>query len=630
MLQVIRDRAQGFFAWLIVGLIILSFALWGVNEYFQDDGAGMQAATVNDREVSVYEYQIAYQNERSRMQQMFGDNFDADMFDDQIKNSALDRVVDNALLTDVALKANMVVSDGQLFNTLQQIDAFKEDGKFSKKAYEMALNQSGEPSSSFEARIRRALLADQIVKGIASTSIVTKGSVESSYRLEKQEREITYVRIAAEDFKKSLKISDEDIKAHYEANRESYKTQEKVDLEYLELTISDLTGGVDATTEELEEYYDEQKDRFSVKEERKARHILIEGDSADSKQKAQSLYEQIVGGADFGKLAKENSADPGSAVDGGMLDFFTKGMMDPAFEDAAFALSKGELSKPVLSEFGYHIIKLEEVRGGQTKPFEEVKAQLESDLKRQKAEKLYFDKVEKLTNMAYEMPDTLSPVAEELGLTLKTTGLFGRAGGPGIAANRKVQQAAFSEDVLRERLNSEVIELGDNHAVVVRLKEYQAAEVRPLEQVKTRIENELKTKGAKDKAKEKGEAIVAKVNAGSKLKSVAEAEKLKVAAAKAWVKRDDSKLGPEISREVFSTQRPADEKGFTRGVSLNNGDYVVMTLFAVKDGDVSALTESEKTEIANRLANATGVDEFGFALNSYKDRAEIKRYPGNL
>ena len=629
MLQVIRDRAQGFFAWLIVSLIILSFALWGINEYFQDDGAGMQAATVNDREVSVYEYQIAYQNERSRMQQMFGDNFDADMFDDQIKNSALDRVVDNALLTDVALKANMVVSDGQLFNTLQQIDAFKEDGKFSKKAYEMALNQSGEPSSSFEARIRRALLADQIVKGIASTAIVTKGSVEKTYSLEKQERELAYVRIAAEDFKKNLKISDEDIKAHYEANRESYKTQEKVDLEYLELTISDLTGGVDATTEELEEYYEEQKDRFSVKEERKARHILIEGDSADSKQKAQSLYEQIVAGEDFGKLAKENSADPGSAADGGMLDFFSKGMMDPSFEDTAFALAKGEVSKPVLSEFGYHIIKLEEVRGGQTKPFEEVRAQLESDLKRQKAEKVYFDKVEKLTNMAYEMPDTLSPVAEELGLTLKTTGFFGRAGGQGIAANRKVQQAAYSEDVLRERLNSEVIELGDNHAVVVRLKEYQAAEVRPLEQVKARIENELKTKGAKGKAKEKGEAIVAKVNAGNSLKSVAEAEKLKVA-AKGWFKRDDSKLGPEISREVFSTQRPVDEKAFTRGVSLNNGDYVVMTLFAVKDGDISALTESEKTDIANRLSNATGVDEFGFALNSYKDSAEIKRYPGNL
>ncbi|MDH5217908.1 MAG: peptidyl-prolyl cis-trans isomerase, partial [Gammaproteobacteria bacterium] len=516
-----------------------------------------------------------------------------------------------------------------LFNTLQQIDAFKEDGKFSKKAYEMALNQSGEPSSSFEARIRRALLADQIVKGIASTAIVTKGSVENTYSLEKQERELAYVRIAADDFKKTLKISDEDIKAHYETNRESYKTQEKVDLEYLELTINDLTSGVDATTEELEEYYEEQKDRFSVKEERKARHILIEGDSADSRQKAQSLYEQIVGGADFGKLAKENSADPGSAADGGMLDFFSKGMMDPAFEDAAYSLSKGEISKPVLSEFGYHIIKLEEVRGGQTKPFEEVKAQLENDLKRQKAEKIYFDKVEKLTNMAYEMPDTLSPAAEELGLTLKTTGLFGRAGGPGIAANRKVQQAAFSEDVMRERLNSEVIELGDNHAVVVRLKEYQGAEVRPLEQVKTRIENELKTKGAKDKAKEKGEAIVAKVNAGNMLKNIAEAEKLEVT-GKAWVKRDDSKLGPEISREVFSTQRPADENGFTHGVSLNNGDYVVMTLFAVKDGDISALTDSEKTEIANRLANATGVDEFGFALNSYKDKAEIKRYPGNL
>ncbi|MDH5545352.1 MAG: SurA N-terminal domain-containing protein [Gammaproteobacteria bacterium] len=629
MLQVIRDRAQGFFAWLIVGAIILSFALWGINEYFRDDTAGMKVATVAGKDISVYEYQIAFNNERARMEQMFGENFDSDMFDQQIKTSALDRVVDNAVLTSAALDAGMVVSDGQLFTTLQQIEAFQEDGKFSKTAYEMALRQSGEPTSSFEARIRRALLADQIVKGIAATGFATSSAVKATLKLQNQERELSYIRIKSEDFKKSVNVSDDDVKAHYDANSETYKTPEQVMLDYLELSVQDLVGGIEVSDEEIDEYYDDQKDRFSAPEERKARHILIEGSSNESKAKAEEIYQKAVAGEDFAKLAKAHSADPGSASDGGMLDFFGKGLMDPEFEKSAFSLKKGEISKPVLSSFGYHVIKLEDVRGGAVKPLAEVKNEITADIKRQKAEKEYFDKVEKLSNLTYELPDSLDEARDKLGLQIKSTPFFGRGGGPGaIASNRKVIDAAFGEDVMRERLNSPMIELSEQHAVVIRLKEYRPAEVRPLDQVRTRIENELKNERAKKMAEETGNKALEKLNSGSDIESVANAEKQK-AEKRAWVKRNDSTLGPEISREVFSAARPANGATTNKGFSLANGDFVVMTLFAIKDGDEAA-DDNTKSDANNRIANSIGMDEFGFMLKSIKDEVEIQKFPGNL
>jgi len=635
MLQVIRDRASGLFVWTIVGLIIITFAFVGLNSYFDDTDEGYQAALVNDQKVTVYEYQIAYSNEQRRIQQMFGENFDPDLFDDQIKKSALDRVIDNAIIIQAANDAGMQVSNDQLAKQIQSIGQFMEDGVFSGALYKQQLEQAGESTSGFEYRVRRGMIADQLVNGIVQSSFATKDEIELTHRLREQQREIGYVSIPVTPFNEKVEVTDAEMEAHYKANQDKYKTPEQVKLDYLELSVDALMPAMTVEQDELESYYEEQKDRFLSTEERSARHILIEfgDDDAKAKAKAESLYQKAIGGESFEALAKEHSADIGSAIDGGDLGFFARGIMDRNFEDTTFSLKVGDISKPVRSEFGYHIIKLEKIKEPKGKTLSEVRNEIETEIKKQKAEKEYFDKVEVLANMAYETPDSLAAAQEELGLTLKTTGFVGKRGGPGIFSNRKVLDAAFSDDVLIEHLNSEAIELSANHTVVVRLKEYKDAQVKPLEEVSAQIKATLIAEKALKLAEADAKLIEEKLKSG-----VSGAEAVKVIKGKSyvwkqkkWVKRDEADVPKEIIEAAFLLPRLTEsEKVSTKALKLNNGEYSLLAFTGIKDGDVNAMTDDEKKKIGDGIANAVGLDMFTTMLTSLKDESKIKRFPENL
>ena len=629
MLQVIRERAQGLIAWLIVGAIVLSFALWGINDYLTDDDSGFNAATVNGVDVSLYEYQVAYQNERARLQQMFGERFDSDLFDDQIKKTALERVIDNELLTQFASELGFRVSDAQLAGRLHGIEAFQQDGRFSKALYEQQVQASGESTAGFEYRMRRALLADQVILGVAGTDFATKAEVDEVARLSKQQRELAYVRIDQAKFAADLQFDDAEIEQFYRDNSDRFKTEEQVSLQYVELSVDQLAKDIEVTEDELREYYEEQKDRFVTPEERRARHILIQIDDdtdADAaRQRIEELRQRIDQGEDFAALAKQYSEDPGSAPEGGDLGFFARGIMDPEFEDMAFALEVGEVSQPVRTQFGYHLIKLEAVRGGEGKSFAEVREQLASELKRKKAERIYFDKVEQLANLAYEIPDSLEPVAEELGLRIESTPLFGRSGGPGIAANRKVVDAAFSDDVLIEGLNSEAIELGRGRSVVVRKLSHQPAALRPLDEVREQVIALLRQQKAREGAEQAGKKLVEEIRQGKDPEQLAEQAGYQWQAPR-WVSRDSREVDAEILRRAFSVPAPQQAPSVV-GASLGNGDFVVLQVSAVRDGEIS---DDERQGIARNLASIHGLESFSALLKTLRERAEIQRYPGNL
>jgi len=635
MLQVIRDRASGLFVWTIVGLIIITFAFVGLNSYFDDTGEGFQAALVNDQKVTVYEYQIAYSNEQRRIRQMFGENFDPDLFDDQIKKSALDRVIDNAIIVQAAANAGMRVSDEQLAQQIHSIDQFKEDGVFSSELYKQQLAQAGESVSGFEYRIRRGVIADQLVNGIIQSSFATKDEIELTHRLREQQREVAYVSIPVDVFKDKVTVSEAEIETHYKANQNLYKTAEQVQLEYIELSVDALMSSISVDEDEVESYYEEQKDRFLTPEERRASHILIEfGDDADkAKAEADEIYAKIMAGEKFEALAKEFSDDIGSSSEGGDLGFFGKGIMDTNFEDTAFALKTGEVSKPVRSEFGYHVIRLDEIKPSKGKSLNDVRAELEAELKKQKAEKLYFDKVEILANMAYEAPDSLEPAKEELGLEIKTSDFMSKRGGSGIFSNRKVMDAAFSDDVLIENLNSEAIELGANHAIVLRLKEYKDAQVRPLSEVAGQIKSTLIGEKALALAKADADKISEKLLAGvsgSEAVNVVEG-KTYTWNEKKWIKRNEADIPREIIEAAFLMPRLSpDEKLATKGLVLGNGEYALFAFSGIKDGDVSDISDEERRQIGDGIANAVGLDEFTTMLNALKDESEIKRFPENL
>jgi len=632
MLQTIRDRAQGVFAWLVIGVIILSFGLWGVNSYLKDSDSGIHAAIVNGQEVSVYEYQIAFNNEQARIRQMLGASFKPEMFEEQLKKSALDRVIDNTMLTQRASESGMRVSDSQLGQMIHGIDAFQEAGVFSKKMYEQQLKTSGEPVSAFENRVRKALLADQLIQGIGSTGIATQKDVERIYKLREQEREVAYLKLPLEGFLKGVTVSDADVQAFYSKNQERYQTPEMVDLEYVEVSAADLAPGVQVSDSDIATYYDEQKSRFQGDEQRRARHILVEfgADEAKAKLAAQDLIDRIKKGESFEELAKKNSKDPGSAAQGGDLGFFGRGVMDKPFEEAAFALGKGEMTPaPVKSKFGFHVIRVDEVKSGKAKPLDEVKGSLVTELKRQKAEKMFAEKADVLSTTAFESPRSLDGAAGKLGLQKKTTGFFPRSGGPGITANAKVQKAAFSTDVLKDGVNSELIDLGDNHSVVVRLKEHKPAQIRPLEEVRAQITTDLRDQSARKEAEVKGKQLLEKLKGGAD--SVALGKEFGATVTpRASVKRNDGKLSPEIGKAAFAVARPSEGKPTVGSLALPNGDYVVYAVYAVKDGDPAALKPEEKVNIAKGLSSSVGMDEFALMLKSIKEKAKIQRFPNNL
>ncbi len=624
MLEFIRERAQGFIAWVIVGAIVLSFSLWGVNEYFSDTDSGYQAATVNEEDVSVYQYQIAYQNQRARMQQMFGEQFDADMFDDQIKKSALESVIDSTLLVQNADEMGLLISDGQVFQRLSSIEAFQEEGRFSKAMYEQQLRVSGEPTALFENRVRRDSMVNQLVQGVAVTAFATPGEIKMAQTLKAQERHIGYLTLTMAEARKGVSVSDEEIAAHYEKNRESYKREEQLSLDYVELSLDQLAAEVTLEEGELEDYYEEQKSRFQGNEQRRARHILIAtGDDEEAARKRiDELAAKIAAGESFEELAKAHSEDPGSAKQGGDLGFFGRGVMDAAFEEVAFALAKGEVSDPVRSQFGYHLIKVEEIRAGEGKDFAEVKDDLANELKRSRAEKDYFEKIELLANLAYESPQSLDAVIEEMGLVKRTTALFTRRGGSGIASERKVIDAAFRDEVKLEGQNSEVIEL-NKRALVVRVNEFKSAEVQPLNEVKGRINAQLRTDKAKAKVIEQGEAMLAKLRDGAKPEALAKEAGVTWNKPE-WSGRSGGKINNEILRRAF-TLTVATDKPAISGVVMGNGDYGLLQVMAVREGKPQ--TEDDNGQ---RLASGWGADDLSLVVDSLKDKASIKRFPGNL
>jgi len=445
-----------------------------------------------------------------------------------------------------------------------------------------------------------------------------------------------YLIVPVAQYLAEAQVDEQAIKRYYEDNREKFHTPEQVSVDYIELTVANLAGGEPISEEALRQRYEEHKSEYSVPEERQARHILISvGSDAPQTQidaartKIQEILAQVRKGESFADLARHYSEDTGSAQNGGDLGFFSRGAMDKAFEEASFALTEGQVSEPVRSAFGFHIIKLEAVRGGQSKPFEEVRAQLEQDLQRQRAEERYFAQAEQLYNLTFENPDNLTVAAEALHLPIRSTGLFTREQGSGIASHPKVRAAAFGDDVLLRGNNSEAIELASDHEVVLRIKEHQAEAVRPLEQVREEIRQILSTELARKKTEEVGRALLSRLEKGEDMLEAAAQLKL------SWVRpglvaRRAAEVNPEIIDEAFRLQRPLPGKPLFGGKSLMTGDFAVLAVYEVKDGDPAGVDGASKQSATETLVRGRAESEFQAYVKSLKAKADIKRYPDKL
>jgi peptidyl-prolyl cis-trans isomerase D len=648
MLQNIREGSRGWIAWVIVILICIPFAFWGINEYFSPAPKRV-IAEVNGVEVSERDFQQEVSERKQRIRSMFQNpGIDLSFMDTpEFREQILSDMIEEELLVQSTIDAGMRIGNTFLAGRIQSFQAFQEEGFFSQARYEEILRYQGMTPTGFEWEIRRALLTDQIREGILRSTFVTDYEQQQRTRLEEQQRSISYLIVPRNRFDDSVTITDEDIEQYYQAHLDQYKTEEKVQIEYVELSQADLINSEPMSEETLKERYQERKSSFTTPVQWKARHILFKVDKDASaveieevKTKAQDVLAQIRAGKAFTNLAQQFSDDPGSKGAGGDLGWFGPGNMVKPFDEAVKAMKIGDISEPVKTRFGFHIIELLDIQPEKGRSFADVREQLEKDLKNEEAESAFYGKVEQLANLAFETPDHLDLVTETLNLESKITDWFSQAGSPqtekpdSILSHPKVIEVAFSEEVLTQGYNSEPIEIGEQHVVVLRLKEHKPAKAKPLDEVKAQIQSALKQERTQAKATALGEELRDKIKQTGDLNLVKEHD-LNWSPAQ-WVKRQDSTLQRAVVEQAFKMGHPVENKSIYQGLPLDNGDYALVAVLEVKEGEVEkSLTPNSKdketqSSQTKEQQRTLGESELSALIASLKVNAEIKDYSKKL
>jgi peptidyl-prolyl cis-trans isomerase D len=613
-------------ATVFLGAIAVVFVFWGID--FQSS-ANSYAVKVNGEKVPVQTVQRAWQQQLSRMQQMLQGEVPPELLKTQ-QTAMLDQFVQQTLLTQRAKDLGYQVSDEALANRVREIPQFQADGKFSAERYNGLLAQSGYSTAQFEAELKNELLITQVQNAVVDSSFVAPYELERRYLLAKQEREIDYALIAASSFATQVNVTDEQIQAWYDSHKSDYMSAETVDLEYLEVTRAMAEAKVNVDEKQLRDYFETVKSRFESQERRRGRHILITAedglDAAAAEKKAADLTAQAKAGANFEDLAKKNSKDSGSAQQGGDLGWAGRGMFVGPFEDALFSMSVGEIRGPIKTEFGYHVLKLEEVEAGHLRTFEEARPEIEAEYRKERAEETFSEESHKLDEQSFAALTELGPVAKSLNLPIQRVAGFTRQGGGPFGADPEVIKAAFSEDVLERGQNSPIVPVGDDRAVVLRVSNHKPSEPRPLADVRAQIQESLKTQAMRDAAAKQGVEVVARLQKGEAWSALAGELKL-APAGKRFVTRQDQLVPQAVLRAAFDTPRAqvSEAKPFIAGVTTDDGNYAVWSLSAVRAPDAAAEPAQERQTRQAQTARQIGGEEFAAYLKEAERTATISR-----
>ncbi|MGZ5044823.1 MAG: peptidyl-prolyl cis-trans isomerase, partial [Methylobacter sp.] len=540
-----------------------------------------------------------------------------------LKAQALEKLIKDEVLLQYVRAQGLTTTDDAAREFIKSLPYFQVDGKFDDKRYKAMLNSQKISSAEFVNRIKNALIMEQFQRSIIDSSFATKYDVESFFKIQNQQRDVDYVTVAVQ--KSTEQPSEQEIEAYYQQHQDLFQIPEQVSVEYVELSLEDIAKTITVTDDKLKAFYEEQKDQYTTPERRRISHILFAiNDKTDEKAAlAKALKaKQELANKDFATLAAEVSDDKLTAKTGGDLGLFNAGVMEKSFEDAASSLKLGEVSNPVKSAFGYHLIKVTELVPGEVKPFESVKNDVTKAYQKAQAENAFYEAGERLTEMSYENPDNLKTVADALSIAVKKTALFTKDKGEGIAADEKIRNAAFTEEVLQGN-NSAPIELGTDRLVVLRLLEHKAAAARELKDVKKEIITVLQAEKAKQQAVEKARQIKVRLQAGESIQAVAAENKLQVKTA-AGLTRNKEDVPLPLSQAIFKAAKPVGDKPTVFIAELPAGEQVVVSLSKVKEG---AMTEDDKKQMelaTKNIAKAFGQTEFNALINSLQADADVE------
>ncbi|MBJ9977288.1 SurA N-terminal domain-containing protein [Pseudomonas sp. S75] len=623
MLQNIRDNSQGWIAKTIIGLIVVLMALTGFEAIFQAATHRQDAAKVNGDTISQAELSQAVDTGRRQLMQRMGKDFDPARLDEKmLREAALKQLIDQKLLLQGAADAKFAFSETALDQLILQMPQFQVDGKFNAERFDAVIRQMGYGRMQFREVLGQDMLVNQLRIGMVNSSFVTDQQVDAFARLENQTRD--FASLTFKTNPAAVQVSDAEVKAHYDQHAKEFMTPDQVVIDYIELKKSAFFDQVSVNPEELKAEYEKQI--ANLAEQRRAAHILIEvndkTDDAQAKARIEEIQQRLAKGEDFAKLAKEFSQDPGSAASGGDLGLAGPGVYDPAFEEALYKLSKDQVSAPVRTEYGYHLIKLLGVEAPEVPSFASLEGKLTHELKTQQVEQKFVEVTKQLEDSAFEASDLAQP-AQELGLKVHTSSAFGREGGDGITANRAVVQAAFSEEVLNEGANSTALELDPETVVVLRVKEHRKPEQLALETVAQNIRDHLAKEKATAELKVKADKLIAGLRDGSiAAGSAQDGQQWKVLEA---VTRDQEGIDPTELQAAFRMAKPASkDKSVYSSVVLQDGSLAVLQLKGVNEG--AAASDDEKQQIRQYLASRTGQEDFAAYRKYLEEKADITRY----
>jgi peptidyl-prolyl cis-trans isomerase D len=607
---------------VILLLIILPFALWGVSSYRSSSGDANALATVDGAKITQQDFDNALRQQQDRMRQMMGANYDPALMErPEIKQSILNSLVNQRLLINKAQAAGLTVSDDQLAQVIAGIGAFQKDGHFDKQQYESVLARQNMTPPMFELRVRQQLSVNQLTDAYNQNGYASNTVADNLIRLNEQQRVVSVAQIAPDAFMKQVKVDDAAIKDYYEKNQADFKVPERARVEYVEFSAADLLPQISVSDDEISQYYEDNKAQFGTPEQRDAAHILIsvaaqasDAEKQAAKAKAERILQEVRKSPQkFAELAKKYSEDPGSASHGGDLGFFSRGMMVKPFDDAAFSLKPGEVSGLVQSDFGFHIIKLLAVKPAHVKPLDEVKSSIVQQLKQQKADDKFAELADKFSNTVYEQSDSLKPAAELVNMPIKQSGWLDKGEPGALPWNDKALQAVFSDDVLKDKRNSSAVEIAPDTLLAVRLLDYKPASSRPLTEVAPVIRQRLLRQQAEELAVKQGQQVLAQLQQGKKAD-------LHWKAAETVTRVSHNGLEPELARLVF--QADADKLPAYVGTESMRGDgYLLARVESVKP--VGAIDEAKRARYEQQLRQMTGEEMLKAYLENARQHAKI-------
>ena len=613
MLITIREKASGVIGWTVAGVIILVFAVWGIGSYFEGVSE-IIVATADKIEINQQTYQQAMSDRRRRLVQMMGRNVDAELFSSTaFKRQVVEELIDTTLQNETLHASGFRISDAQLAALIQNTAVFHTDGQFDRDRYELLVQNAGMTIQGYESYQRQQGVVDQLVRGLGQSAIVSGNSIDKAWKLLDQRRIASYTTLEFDNFLDDIQVSEAAIEKEYQANLDGYFEPASIQVDYLKLSVEDLGAKLDVDEADILRMYEDNPDRYRQPGSRSVSHILlsVSPDAADAqidqvRRSASEIVARARGGESFASLAEVNSDDKGSAKRGGELGVIRPGTMVKPFEDAVFEMVEGEISEPVRTQYGFHVIRLDRITESTVQSLDQVRSEIEAEVRRLRAEEQFNELAEILGSTVFEQPDSLEPAADYLGVKVMRSEWFTQDAGTGIAEFQGVRDAAFGNEVLIDGLNSELIEIDQDNLVAVRKVDYRARRQLDLDEARPELEKRLRAVEASDRMEKAGEDLVARLKSGADWDELLIAHKLARVRLPEATETLLEPLEQVVARVVYAALVPLSGQIVYGGERISPARYAIYRLERVEFGDPANASKEDRLGVEKVLLSRWG------------------------